>query len=426
MRRASVFLMIQMGQDAGVRTEIPARMPSEMKEKGPPMLRTHLARRQFLAGGAGLALASRTSLASPALVPSAMAASSEDLSVAARSPFLCSGVAVAADGTQFLGLPRFPGMEDTPSLVRVGPDGRLQPFPGGGWNDWRPGRDGREAFVMVNAIHIFRDNTLWVVDQGERPGKVPAPGVEKLVQLDPTDGRILRVLRFSRRIMPARAQFNDLRQHGDLLFVTDSGLGGVIIHDLATGRTLRRLSGQPVMRNDATHLHRGIGGRVLQDGAGVRPRVESDMLEIDAAGTWFYFSVPAGPLKRLRVASLLDARKSDATLAREVEVVADIPSIGGTCIDTLGNIYLSDAENCQITVLAPDGRKATLVRDARLVSPDALFIDRNRVLYIPCSQIQKLAMFNDGVNGTRKPFLVLKMSLPASVGGIALGSVVAG
>lgn len=350
----------------------------------------------------------------------------ELLSVVARSPFIASGVAVSHESEIFLGLPRFPGMEKTFSLARVNSRGEPIPLPGGSWNTWQKGQNSARAFVMVNAIHLFHDNTLWVVDQGAPIGSQPEPGAQKLVQLDVKTGRIIRVLSFPKAIMPSGARFNDLRIHGDLIFVTDSGLGGVIIHNLSTGKTLRRLSGQKVMRNDGVHLHRGIGGRILADGNGKRPDTASDDIEVDASGTWFYFAVPAGPLKRIGVADLLNTALTDDQLAQKVEIVAEIPSIGGTCMDTHGNFYLADAENSRITVLSPEGKRATLVQDNRLISPDALFIDRNRKLYIPCPQLQKLAFLNSGRNEAHAPFLVLSMPLPESLNGIPLGKGVEG
>lgn len=95
-------------------------------------------------------------------------------------------------------------------------------------------------------------------------------------------------------------------------------------------------------------------------------------------------------------------------------------------MDTRGNFYLADAENSRITVLSPEGKRATLVQDERLISPDALFIDRERTLYIPCPQLQKLAFLNNGWDEVRAPFLVLSMPLPRSVDGIRLGEGVEG
>ncbi|MBS1067808.1 NHL repeat-containing protein [Gluconobacter cerinus] len=147
---------------------------------------------------------------------------------------------------------------------------------------------------------------------------------------------------------------------------------------------------------------------------------------MDATGTWLYFSVPAGPLKKIRVSDLLDEEKSNIDLNNLVMVLAEIPSIGGTCIDSMENFYLSDVENHQIIVLAPDGKRSTLVQDPRLISPDALFIDRQRRLYIPCPQLEKLPIFNSGKNDTRPPFLVLSMPLPERLGSLPLGNAVEG
>lgn len=377
------------------------------------------ARRSILAAGLMLPFVPRLLAATPN--PTSLHGTSP-LSVVVRSPFICNGVAVARDDTIFVGMPRFPGMEKTWSLARVDADGTPHAFPGGAWNEWQPGQDGTSAFVNVNAIHIFADNTLWAIDQGAPPGGAPVPGAQKLVQFDTTTGKVLQILRFSPEILPEGAAFNDLRIHNGLLFLTDSGIGGLVIHNLRTGKTVRRLSGHPVTRNIASRPQLGAGQRILADGLGARPQVQSDDIEIDPSGTWFYFSVPAGPLKRVRIADLLNPALSDADLAARVEEHMNIPSIGGTCMDTLGNIYLSDVEKQQISVHAPDGRSAVLVQDPVLVSPDGLFIDRHRRIYVPSPQIERLPGNNDGKNEAKGPFLVLAMPLPQQVGGIRLGS----
>ncbi|MDR5748224.1 hypothetical protein QCE73_34100, partial [Caballeronia sp. LZ029] len=73
-------------------------------------------------------------------------------------------------------------------------------------------------------------------------------GAQKLIRLDPHSGRVLDVLRFDDTILPAGAQLNDLRFHGSTMYLTDSGLGGLIVHELSNGKTLRRLSGYPQVK----------------------------------------------------------------------------------------------------------------------------------------------------------------------------------
>jgi len=348
------------------------------------------------------------------------------LSVAALSPWLTNGVTVDQTGALFLSHPRFKGHEESPSLTRVGRDGRPTPFPGRGWNSWRPGDDGAKAFVFVNAVHIFADGTLWVVDQGAPEGGKPGPGAQKLVQLDPVTGEIRRILPFDSAILPAGAQMNDLRVHGDRLYVTDSGLGGLILHDLASGQSRRRLSEHPLLRKAEAAVQKGTNGRALRDAKGKRPSVNSDVIELSAVGDWLYWAPPTGPIRRIPTAVLWDDALDDAALAKRIEYVADTPSIGGTAIDTLANLYLSDAEHRRITVLTPDGARATLIADERLVSPDALFIDVRRRLLIPAPQLERMAGQNGGREKTRPPYAVYALQLPETLAGHRLGDAVTG
>lgn len=348
------------------------------------------------------------------------------LSVTVTSPrFLPNAIALTSTGTIFLGMPRWTGMESTPSVVRVDPDGTLAPFPGGNWNSWSPGADVRNAFIQVNAIHVFGDDTLWVVDQGTADRKAALPGAPKLLQFDTRGGQLLRVLRFGPDILPDGAQMNDLRIWGSRIYVTDSGLGGIIVHDTATGRTLRRLSGDRFMRQSPRLPMRGSGRRVLQDASGKRPDVGSDMIEISPDGRWLYFSTPTGPFYRVSTALLNDLSVADAKLAAAVEEVVTIPTQNGTAMDTLGNLYLSDAENRRVEVVAPSGKRAVLVADERLVSPDAIFIDQQRRLHVPATQNERLPDHADGRDLTERPFLVLSMPLPETIDGIRLGSAIA-
>jgi hypothetical protein len=71
----------------------------------------------------------------------------------ARSPhFIWNAVALTRNGRIFVGMPRWPGFNGTPSVAEVMPDGSLVPYPGGEWNTWSPGRSVENAFVCVNTI----------------------------------------------------------------------------------------------------------------------------------------------------------------------------------------------------------------------------------------------------------------------------------
>jgi sugar lactone lactonase YvrE len=209
---------------------------------------------------------------------------------------------------------------------------------------------------------------------------------------------------------------NDLRRHGSLLYITDSGSGGIIIHDLATGQTRRRLSGQAVMK--------ATPGRVpdvlahVQGNKPFRPP-NSDLIEVTADGRWLYWAAPTGPLRRVETRHLLDPRMSDDALVQHVQHVFDNSFSGGCAMDSAGNFYFCETEGGRVTLLAPDGRTATLVSDPALLRPDGGFISADRRLYLP---VKRLVQQGDG----DKFYAIYAISLPDSFEGLALGGPVTG
>lgn len=345
------------------------------------------------------------------------------LAVAVQSPrFLVNGVATDSAGSVYVAMPRWTGMDDSPGAGKLRPDGTIAPFPGGDWNRWKTGA-ASDRLLQVNALHVFDDNLVWIVDQGAPDRKNVLPGGQKLLAFRP-DGGLVHRLSFDDSILPEGASMNDLRKQGSRIYVTDSGLGGIVLHDLASGRSLRRLSGHPLLKVDPGRVLKGYGGRPLQDAQGKRPQVQSDMIELSADGRWLYWAFPAGPLRRIETAALWDQAQGDAELAARIETVSDTPSIGGSAIDSLGNIYLGDVEARRIAVLTPDRKMLTLVQDDRLVGADAIWIDADRRLLVPAPQTERLPEHAGGVNGLCPPFLVLAMQLPKALQGYPLGDAV--
>ncbi|MCU5774063.1 major royal jelly family protein [Erwiniaceae bacterium BAC15a-03b] len=362
-------------------------------------------RRDFIAGGMAFACLARHSLSA------ASSGIKAELQPAVSSPWLTNGVAVSQQNEVFINFPRFKGHTSSPALARI-ENGRPRPFPGNQWNKWQAGDDGLNTLVNINAVHIFDDNLLWVVDQGAPQGEKPAAGAAKLVAFDITSGNVEKIIRFAPHILPEGGAPNDLRIAGGRIFITDSGLGGIIIHDLKTADSRRKLSEAPLLRKPQTAQQKGFNGRILSDGKGTFPQVHSDMLEVSPDGKWLYLSAPTGPLYRIEIRWLLDDALEDKQLESRLEKYADIPSIGGTAIDTKGNIYLSDAEKRAVERLHSDGSRQVIVQDDRLVSPDALFIDNKGFMYVPASQIEYLSDQAGGEDKTGDTFYIYKFALP--------------
>lgn len=377
-----------------------------------------ISRRSFVGSALALGMAStvnRVAWAAPPQYPLAML----PMEVAAHSPWMSNAVAVTSDNVVFLGLPRWPGHEITPSVARMASDGTAWPFPGGDWNNWKPGVDPTNAFVYVNSVHIFADDTVWCVDQGALRADVAPPGAQKLVQLDPRSGKILQIIRFADDIVPPGSKINDLRFHGSLIYITDSGLGGIIVHDLATGKTIRRLSGYPQMQANPE--------APPKPGAPVshHKTPKSDLIEVSADGAWLYWASPTGPFRRVQTKYLLDQSLPDATLAQHVELYFDMTLTGGSAMDTLGNLYLTDIPGQRVILRSPGGKEAVLGYHPDLISGDAPFLTADHKLYIPAPQTQWTALFG-GPDHTKRPYLTFVMQLPKEFAGIPIGDPITG
>ncbi|MCX8999899.1 major royal jelly family protein [Rhizobiaceae bacterium BDR2-2] len=339
-----------------------------------------------------------------------------DLVEVAHSPWVCNAAAVTRDGKVFFGLPRWSDTAETPSVARLGENGQLEPFPGGGWNAWQPGEPGDEAFVSVNAIHIFDDDTLWVVDKGSPTAGAPS---QRLLQFDTGSGALLRTITFDEAALPPGAGINDLRFDAENIYVTDSGAGAILVHNLESGRTLRRLADHASTKASPERPPYGEGGQLLQHADGSPFVVHADQLEISPDGHWLYYQAVTGPLYRVPTTALRDESLSEEALAEQVEFFYDTPTLMGTGMDDAGNIYMAEFGNPRITVLSPDGTLRVLAEDDRLWGPDALFISEQREIYIPCPQLGRHAANRgpDGEDAVVLPYTIYKVALPDTFGG---------
>lgn len=349
------------------------------------------------------------------------------LSVAAEVPFQVNQVALTADDAMFVSGPRkISSSYSTPSLARRKSDGSFAAFPGNSWNDWRPGDRGVDQFVNLITCRIFWTDTVWVSDWGTPmavKGTVPKPGAQKIVGLNPVSGKIEHVLRFDDEILPQGSQVNGIRIHGNDMYVADSGVGGIIYHDLASGKTLRRLSGMP----QVTASRKEFKINPTPAGYVGTPPDHSDSLQLDAEGVWLYWAAPQGPWRRARTQLIRDPAMSDKQLAAHVETVLDdITIVTGAGMDTLGNLYLSyvDDHRFDLAPVAPHNGAARdhfalTVSDTKMNASDSIFFSADRRLYSADSQ------FDKGTDA-KAPWRIYTTKLPDDYRGHQLGEQVTG
>ncbi|WP_206370843.1 L-dopachrome tautomerase-related protein [Solimonas marina] len=337
----------------------------------------------------------------------------------ATLPWLCNALAITSDGRVFVGLPRWPGYEKTPSLAQLMPDGTLKPFPGGTWNDWAPGKPTANALVDVNTIHIFDDDTIWVVDQGAPFfGGIVDRDAHKILQFDSHTGKLLRKITLSPDVLPPGAALNDIRIDANYAYFTDSGAGAIVIVNLKTGKAIRRLAGDVSVKADPARPPITESGKPLMKADGTVLGVNSDPIEISPDGKWLYYQALTGPMYRVETKLLRDEKMSEAELSKHVQFVYDTPPLVGTAMDSAGNLYMAELGKPRITVLSPDGALRTLAEDDRLWGPDAMIITKNRELYVPIPQTARLAPLRGpgGKDAVQPPFKIYRIKLPSWLG----------
>lgn len=184
--------------------------------------------------------------------------------------------------------------------------------------------------------------------------------------------------------------FDDLRFHGNLIYVTDAGAPGLIVLDQKTGRGRRLLDG-----DGTTTARRPMLG---EDQKMVKPNggdvaLHADQMEVSPDGKYYYFQTAAEPPYRVETKYLDDPNVKSADLAKRVTYFFNSPTRGGTTIDAAGNLYVADANGKRILKVTPGGQSSVLGQDPRLIWADARWLDRAGNLWIPAPQLNRTAGF---------------------------------
>ncbi len=309
----------------------------------------------------------------------------ELITVASSGNVMMTNAAISPEGRLFGNFPRWTQVP-TPSVGEATADGGFRPFPGGAWNEWRAGLPPGDRFVCTHGIHADRENNLWVIDDASPHHGAMIEGGVKLVQIDLGTDRVRRVYALGKDLAPPGAVLSHMRVDARFLYVTDAGLGAILVIDRDTGRGHRVLEGAPCSRADRT-ITPLIHGKPLLHPDGRVLVINLSHLELSPDGAWMYFTPLFGPtLWRVETKYLHDARLTSAELAARVESVASIPPVTGITADAAGNLYLSALTEDGVLKLGPDRRLQTLIRDDRISGPNEGSLGRDGFYYFPNSQ----------------------------------------
>jgi sugar lactone lactonase YvrE len=333
-----------------------------------------------------------------------------------------TGVTVSKTGRIFLTFPRWG--DPVEANVAELKDGKAVPYPNAEINrldEQHPDR----CLVTVQSAVVDPLDRLWLCDTGTVNMGPVRPGGAKLMRVDLASNTIVKTLPLGEPGVLKTTYLNDIRfdlRRGTegLAFVTDSsatGPNGIVVIDLASGRTWRKLHDHPSTKAVPKFLP-VVEGRVVMErpkpDAGPKPLgIGSDGIALSQDGKWLYYCPLASRhLYRGRAGALADPVLPDEKAAATVEDLGDRGfASDGLEHDAEGRLYLTDYEHNAILRRTPDGRYETLAHDPRMLWPDTLSIGHDGYLYFTANQLHRQPRFQGGTDERVKPYVLFKQKI---------------
>jgi sugar lactone lactonase YvrE len=325
--------------------------------------------------------------------------------------------ATATQGRIFVNFPKWGDTVDyTVAEVK---DGKTIPFPNPEINHYVEGDDPAQKLISVQSIVVDPSGKrLWILDTGSIAFGPVTPNGGKLIAVDLATNQIVKKIIFPTNVALTKTYLNDVRfdlRRGreGMAFITDSGANAIIVVDLASGDSWRRLSDHFSTRPELAFLPVVEGDIMLTRlpaKAPSRLEVGADGIAISADGRTLYYCPLIGRhLYSVSVDALADRSKTDAEVAATVKDLGEKGGGGdGLESDAQGRVYLSDYEHDAIRRRALTGEIETLVHDPRVLWPDTLSLADDGYLYFTANQIERQPVFQNGHDLRQKPYVLFR------------------
>jgi sugar lactone lactonase YvrE len=339
-----------------------------------------------------------------------------------------TGVTVSHSGRIFVCFPKWGDKVDfTVAEVK---EGRTIAYPDEAINRTEEGQ-AADRLISVQSVVVDPRDRLWIVDTGSIQFGPTSPGGPKLVGVDLEKNNVFKTITFPTNVALATSYLNDVRfdlRRGEAgsAFLTDSsdkGPNGLIVVDLATGRSWRRLHDHPSTKADLAMLTMVEGRPVMERPPGGKPKrvtIGSDGIAIARDGSRLYYCpLVSRRLYSVSVDALVDGRLNDAQVAATVLDHGEKGASDGLESDDQGRIYATSTEQNGILRRLPDGQFQTVVHDPRVLWPDTLSVARDGHLYFTANQLHRQARYHEGVDERQKPYVLFRVRIDGGPVGLA-------
>lgn len=329
-----------------------------------------------------------------------------------------TGVTVSHQGRIFVNFPKW-GDDVKISVAEIRNDDMIA-YPDESINQTNQ-EDPASTLVSVQSVVVDPADRLWILDTGSPLFKPTEYGGPKLLCVDLNKNKVIKKIIFPQAVTLPTTYLNDIcfdlrRGTQGMAFITDSaqsGPSGIIVVDLASGESWRRLNDHASTKPEDIHaflpIVEGIPFLEYQQDGSLKQGASmgADGIAINADGSRLYYC-PLGGRNLFSVAT--DALANRDTSEQEVATtISDHGDKGGASdgleSDSGGNIYATNYEHNAILRLKPyDGKWETLVHDPSLLWPDTLSLATDGYLYVTANQLHRQSRYNKGKDLRVKPY----------------------
>jgi len=333
-----------------------------------------------------------------------------------------TGVTVSRSGRTFVTFPRW-GDPVRATLVELR-NGAEVPYPNLAMNELDKSK-AAENLINVQSAVVDPKDRLWAVDTGSVNMGYTMPNGPKLVCFDLATNLVVKKINLPSNVALPTTYLNDVRfdmKRGSdgYAFITDSsdkGPNAIIVVDLASGNSWRRLNNHPSTKADLSYEPKAEGRPLLirpKFGQAQKPKIGADGIAISLAGDRLYYCPLIGnKLYSVSVEALANRDTFENEVAATVKDEGTKPASDGLETDPQGRILVTDYENSRVLrKRLSDGRFEPILQMDRRYWPDTLSVGPNGDLYVLANQLHRQARFNQGKDLRLKPYVLIRSALP--------------
>ena len=209
---------------------------------------------------------------------SAVSSSSPRLEKVAESDYQWTGVAISKSGRIFV---NYPTWNNHPNFKVAELINNISvPY---------PNEEENNKFICVQSIQTDDAGNLWILDPAKLRGQDIDVSGAKLFRINLTTNKIEKTFVFPSLVALPKSYLNDVRidTKRNFAYITDSGLGGIIVLNLTSGESWRALTDIPEVQANLNTINFKSTGKLTRVS-------QSDGIELSGDGNTLYFSALGG------------------------------------------------------------------------------------------------------------------------------------